>query len=225
LDERDIAMRKFHKFNALIIIVFAVAHIGNHLFFVGGPKIYNQVQDALNAVYRFPGIEQILLLSITMQTGVGLVLVVRSLRQKPRRKFWQRDFWEKAQIISAVVFAVFIIEHLYALALVRWFTDLETSFYWPASVMSGPPFTYYFIPYYFLGVLALFTHIGIGLRYWAVDAGQQKLGDYIGIGAITLGAICSAVIVLALYGTFYEINLPPEWINYLKSFYPNYAPE
>ena len=217
-------MRKFHKANALILMVFAVLHIGNHMFLIAGRSTYNQVQDAVNNIYRLPIIEPLLIAAISSQVIVGLILIVKSLRQKPKRKFWKRDFWEKAQIISGLVFAWFVIEHLWALGLVRWFTDLETTFYWPASVMNGAPFVYYFTPYYFFGVLALCTHMGIGLRYWALDAGKAKLGNIIGFSAMAVGTVCGGLIVLSLMGAFYEINLPSEWTEYLRSFYPSYTP-
>ena len=222
--QRHISMRKFHKINALILMAFAVLHIGNHMFLVAGRETYNHVQDLVNNIYRLPVVEPLLIMSISMQVFVGLVLIVRSLRQKPKRKFWKRGFWEKLQIISGLVFAWFVVEHLWALGLVRWFTDLHTTFYWPASVMNDAPFVYYFAPYYFFGVLALCTHIGIGLRYWAVDAGKPKLGERLGFGAIGIGIICGIVIVLSLTGRFYDITLPPEWVDYLKSFYPAYTP-
>lgn len=217
-------MRKFHKFNAFVLIIFAVIHIGNHMFLLAGRDTYNRVQDLVNNTYRLPGIEQILIGAIVTQVVIGIILVFRSLRQKPKRKFWGRDFWEKAQIISGIVFAWFIIEHLWALGLVRWYTDLKTTFYWPASVMNGAPFIYYFVPYYFFGVLSLCTHIGLGLRYWAIDAGKERLGNKIGLSAMGIGALCGGIIVLSLTGTFYDIILPPEWVDYLKSFYPAYSP-
>lgn len=215
-------MRKFHKTNAMILIVFAALHIGNHMFLVAGPQVYNKVQDVVNNIYRLPVIEPLLIFFICSQAFIGLFLVIRSLRQKPKRPFWRRDFWEKVQIISGLVFFYFIAEHLWALGLVRWFTTLKTDFYWPASVMNDAPFVYYFTPYYFLGVLALFTHIGIGLRYGALDAGRGKLGNAIAFTAMIIGALCGLVIVLSLAGVFYNIHLSDEWVGYLKSFYPAY---
>ena len=217
-------MRKIHKINAIILMVFAALHIGNHMFLVAGPDVYNKAQDVVNNIYRLPIIEPLLIFSICLQAIIGIILVIRSLRQKPKRPFWQRDFWEKLQIISGLVFFWFIAEHIWALALVRWFTELKTNFYWPASVMNDAPFVYYFTPYYFFGVLALFAHIGIGLRYWAQDKGREKLGNIIGFSALILGCICGLIIVLSLSGVFYDIILPNEWIGYLQSFYPNYTP-
>lgn len=216
-------MKQLHRLTAYFLIVFVIAHIGNHLFLVTGRETYNQVQDVLNAVYRNSFLEPLLIITVCIQVFIGLKMSINSLRRKPKRPFWQRGFWEKAQIISGFIFAFFIIEHLLALAVVRWTTTLETEFYWPASVMNGAPFTYYFIPYYFLGVLAIMVHIGIGLRYVVQRSGRRQLGNVLGISSIILGTIFGATIVLGLKGAFYEIILPPEWIDYLKMFYPGYT--
>jgi len=222
--KRAIYVKKLHRLTAYILIVFVVTHLGNHLFLIAGRDIYNSVQKILNTVYRNPILEPILIIAISFQVLSGLKMAISSLRRKPKRPFWRRQFWEKAQIISGFAFAYFIIEHLAALAGVRWFNpNLETAFYWPASVMNGAPFTYYFVPYYFLGVLAVMTHMGIGLRFVALRKGKRQLGNILGIGSIILGGLFGVVIVLSLAGTFYDITLPPEWIDYLKMFYPGYA--
>lgn len=217
-------MKRFHRLTAYILIAFVVVHLINHLFLIAGRDTYNQVQEILNAVYRNPILEPILIIAISFQVISGLKLAIESLRRKPKRPFWQRPFWEKTQIISGLVFAFFIIEHLIALAGVRWFNpQLESDFYWPASVMDGAPFTYYFVPYYFLGVLAVMTHMGIGLRYVAIRKGKRQLGDMLAIGFIVLGAVFGILIVLSLLGVFYEITLPAKWIDYLIMFYPGYS--
>ncbi len=79
----------------------------------------------------------------------------------------------------------------------RLYFDLDTTFYWPASVLSGPPFIYYFIPYYFLGVFAVVAHLGAGV---------------------------SAAILPIIAGAYFEIDLPQEWIDYLLWYVPSFEP-
>ena len=67
------------------------------------------------------------------------------------------------------------------------------------------------------------THMGIGLRFVALRKGQRALGDMLAKGFIALGAVFGTLIVLSLLGTFFEIVLPAEWIDYLKMFYPDYT--
>ncbi|PHS29274.1 MAG: hypothetical protein COA85_00970 [Robiginitomaculum sp.] len=170
-------LRQWHKISALILFAFIITHLFNHLSGLFGIEAYNAVQKLFRVVYRFPLIEVILLVVIVQQLFLGGILLFRSLRRaRPQ------GFWEWAQVLSGGIFLFFMVEHLYALVMARLVFILDTNFSWPASVMSGPPFTYYFIPYYFLGVFALLTHIGCGMRYWPMDAGKDRLGNRIGIG-------------------------------------------
>jgi succinate dehydrogenase/fumarate reductase cytochrome b subunit len=211
--------RRWHKISALILFAFIIAHIFNHLSGFYGIETYNSVQKILRRVYRFPPVEIFLLLLISWQSILGLTLLIQSLRRgRPK------GFWAWTQILSGGFFFVFIVEHLIALLMARLVFRLDTNFYWPASVMSGPPYTYYFIPYYFLGIFALLTHIGIGLRYWAIDAGRPVLGNGIGIGFMLMGAVIGAAIIPILTGALFQIPLSEEWLNYLRYFLPDYTP-
>ncbi len=216
---RRITVRSLHKASAIVLLTFVFFHLTNHLSGLFGILVYNAVQDTFRVVYRFLPIEILLLLIISMQVVFGVVLLVRSLRRgRPK------GFWSWAQVLSGGIFAFFMVEHLYALYMARIKFALETDFYWPASVMSGAPFTYYFIPYYFLGVLAIMTHIGVGMRYWAIDAGRPALGDRLGFGFMIAGAAIGAAIIPMLTGALFPIEMPPEWLNYLRYFLPGYTP-
>ncbi len=212
-------LRRWHKFNAFVLMAFITVHFINHLSGVFGIKTYNAVQDVFRTVYRFPPIELILLLVISSQLVLGAILLVRSLRRG-----WPKGFWAWTQVLSGGLFFLFMVEHLYALFMARLVFHLDTNFSWPASVMSGPPFTYYFIPYYFLGVLAVMTHIGTGMRFWALDAGRETLGNWIGISFMLAGALIGAAIIPILTSALYPIPLTQEWLDYLRYFLPGYMP-
>jgi succinate dehydrogenase/fumarate reductase cytochrome b subunit len=211
--------RRFHKTSAMVLVIFVFFHMLNHLSGLFGIEAYNAVQKVLRLVYRFPPVEFILLLMVSSQLLTGMWLLVRALRRgRPQ------GFWSWLQVISGGMFFWFLAEHLLALVAARWGFGLDTNFSWPASVMNGPPFTWYFIPYYFLGVVAALSHIGVGLRYWALDAGKPKLGNWIGFGCMSAGVVIGAVVVIVLTETLFEIPLSPEWLHYLQSFVPDYAP-
>ncbi|PHR56407.1 MAG: hypothetical protein COA47_12905 [Robiginitomaculum sp.] len=212
-------LRQLHKLSALVLLVFVTVHLGNHLSGWFGIDAYNQVQKALRVVYRFPPIEVLLLGLMGVQILLGATLLFKSLRRgRPR------GFWSWAQILSGGVFLFFVVEHLWALYMARIAFQLETDFSWPASVMGGAPFTLYFIPYYFLGVFALLTHVGTGVRYWVMDAGHPKAANRVAIGFMLAGAVIGAAIIPVLTGALYDIPLKPEWLEYLRYFYPEYMP-
>ncbi|MBS9718153.1 hypothetical protein ACFFUT_12825 [Pseudohalocynthiibacter aestuariivivens] len=216
---RQITIRKIHKINAVFLIVFLVLHLATHLSGIFGISTYNSVQSALRLIYGNLLVETVLIVSIVTQLIVGAILLVRSLRRgKPV------GFWPWAQVLSGGFFFVFMAQHLYSLWFARVIFDLDTNFYWPASVMTGPPFIYYFIPYYFFGVWAVITHIGVGVRYRVLDAGNKIAADRVGVGIIVAGAFVSALILPILSGVFFEIEMPQEWIDYLRFYDPDFVP-
>jgi hypothetical protein len=58
----------------------------------------------------------------------------------------------------------FLLVHVGAVLYGRVSLSLDTNFYFAAAGFHVPPFPYFFAPYYFLGVAALFTHLGAA--YW-----------------------------------------------------------
>lgn len=209
--------RRLHRFNAIFLAVFIAAHFATHLSGLWGVETYNAVQNAVRIVYRQPLIEILILASAALQAGLGIKLLISAARRGVV------GIWSWIQVTSGAVFLIFLVEHLIALGFARLAFGLDTNFYWPASVMSGPRFTWYFIPYYFLGVLALFVHVGSALRWILVDQGRIKTAAVTFWTLTLVGTVISGLIVAMLLGTFFEINLPPEWIEYLRVFYPTYG--
>jgi succinate dehydrogenase/fumarate reductase cytochrome b subunit len=212
-------MRTFHKLNAILLVVFIFFHLANHLSGMLGIVVYDNVQSTFRLVYRQPLIEFVLLASITLQLLVGAKLLIKSLRR--RRPV---GFWPWAQHLSGGVFFLFMVQHLFSFVMSRWYFDLDTTFYWPASVMSGPPFIYYFVPYYFLGVFAVIAHVGVAVRYALMRHKRVAIANKMGIGIMLLGAIVSAAILPVISGAYFAIDLPPLWIDYLRWYVPNFEP-
>ncbi len=216
---KKINWQQFHKFNAVILLVFVFIHLATHVSGIFGIETYNAVQKVMRLIYRNPVSETILLASIVLQLIVGMVLLVKSLRRgRPR------DLLSWAQVLSGGMFFVFMTQHLFSLGMTRLYFDLETDFFWPASVMSGPPYIYYFIPYYFLGVWSVMVHLGIGVRYWILDAGHARLANYTALAFAIGGALVSAFILPILAGAYFDIEMPKEWIDYLRFYVPAYEP-
>ncbi len=212
-------MRNIHKINAFVLTLFLVVHLATHLAGIFGIAAYDSVQATFRIVYRQPVIEVVLLASITLQLLVGARLLITSLRRKRPSGFWH---W--TQIISGGVFFVFMTQHLVSLGVARLYFDLDTTFYWPASVMSGPPFIYYFIPYYFFGVFSVIAPLGIGVRYWLMDTGHNRFANQVGIGFLVIGAVISAAILPVISGAYFDIEFPQEWIDYLRWYVPSFEP-
>ena len=210
-------IKTLHRWNAMFLGVFIVLHMATHLSGVFGVQAYNNTQSLLRYVYRNPVVEPFVLLSIFLQIGWGVVLLIGQIRRGLRGP------WARTQVISGGVFLFFITEHLIALVLARWIDGLDTNFYWPASVMSGAPFTWYFFPYYILGVSALFIHIGCAIRLTMMRGAYRHYATVSFWGLTMSGLTIALIINLTLLGVFYEIQLPDEWITYLRRFVAGYS--
>lgn len=215
---RGLTLRSFHRANALAIGAFLTLHIVTHLSGLWGIAAYGTVQELLRSVYRSPLIEPLLVAAVALQLGAGASLGLRAVKQARPHGFWQ---W--SQLLSGAFVLFFLVQHFIALAMARLYLEVETGFYWPASVVSAPPFVYYFVPYYFLGVLAIFTHIGAAVRY-RLAGGATATADRTGLAIILLGAVVAATIVAIFTGAFYDIRLSPDWIAYLRWYDPSFTP-
>lgn len=209
---------KFHRWNAAFLCGFLALHFVTHLSGVFGVEAYNNTQNALRAIYRNPVIEPLVLGSIILQIIWGLMLLLRNVRRGLRGR------WARIQAISGGIFLAFAAQHVIAMALARWVDGLDTNFYWPASVMSGAPFIWYFGPYYFLGVSALFVHLGCAIRLVLMRSKYRPYAQSAFWTLALIGLTMAIVINLTLAGAFYEIQLPDEWIAYLRGYVAGYTP-
>jgi succinate dehydrogenase/fumarate reductase cytochrome b subunit len=194
----DMKLRKLHGLSAVIVAAYAVVHIANHLAALHSVEAHIAFMDAARKVYRSRLVEWILLCAVAFQIGSGLTAVVRDWRQRSGFIPW-------LQAGSGGYLAYFLLNHVGAVLFGRAALGLDTNFYYAAAGLYVPPFQFYFAPYYFLAVLALFTHIGCAL-YWRVEQPSRRIGA-VAVPA-TIGAAISLLIVLALAGAYYPVHIP-----------------
>ena len=75
-------LRKLLRNSAIVVGVFAVLHIANHLAALAGVSSHISFKEMARVVYRQRIIEAILLLCILIQILSGLWLVMRGWRQR-----------------------------------------------------------------------------------------------------------------------------------------------
>lgn len=196
-------LRQFHRLSALIIVMYAGLHIANHL--VGLSSIESHIEFMRKArwVYRQPAVETLLLLSVLFQMGSGLTLVIRGWRQR-------RGFIPWLQASSGVYLMLFLFNHVAAVLYGRNTLHLDTNFYYAAAGFYTHPLQFYFAPYYFFAVVALFTHFGCAL-YWRMQAKSTAACVLAVMLPVGIGSLISLLIVLSLAGVFYPVKIPPEY--------------
>ena len=144
-----------------------------------------------------------LLAAVIFQVFSGIIFLIRGWKQR-------KGFISWLQAGSGAYLAFFLINHVGAVLYGRFILNLDTNFYYAAAGFYVQPFQFYFIPYYFLAVLALFTHLGCAL-YWIFQNNTNFARNLLLRFSVVLGGILSMLIVLMLAGVFYKVNIPQEY--------------
>jgi succinate dehydrogenase/fumarate reductase cytochrome b subunit len=199
-------LRTLHAFSALLITAFAALHLSNHLMGLTGAEAHIAFMQAVRKVYRQPVVETLLLLAVAFQIGSGLTLVARGWKH---RRGWVP--WLQAG--SGAYLALFLLNHAGAVLGGRTLLGLDTNFHFAAAGFHAPPFQWFFAPYYFLGVLALFTHLGCALYWLLQSAATLRVRQAVLVLAMGTGLVVAFTLVLMLAGVLYPVQIPQEYLD------------
>lgn len=206
-----LTIRNAHALSALILSTFAFMHIGNHLMAVNGADAHTAFLNGARQIYRQPFIEAVLVLSVAFQICSGLALFFRGA--SVRNSFKGRDAWiAKIQAVSGIYLAVFLSIHVAAIFVGRHAFHLNTNFYFAAAGFHVMPFPFFFAPYYFFAVLAIFIHLACA-GYWHIPASVSNRWRMTAfITPIVFGTAVAMVIVLCLAGILIPLQMPAEYL-------------
>lgn len=197
-------LHKLHRVSAGIIGVYVATHLFNHLLAIRSVETHIQFMALLRYVYRNSFVETLLLVSVTFQVVSGLYFI--------KNRWGQRHgFFDRLQALSGGYLAYFLAVHVGAVLFGRAALDLDTNFYYAAAGMHVSPFQYYFLPYYFLAVVAIFGHISCAIHWLTRDNWNQATRNYVGYTILAMGAVTATLIVAAFAGLFYDINVPQKY--------------
>lgn len=202
-------LRRLHASSAALLGGYAAAHVANHLAGLAGIDAHVAVMRALRTVYRAPAVEAVLLAAAAFQAGSGLAMVARGWRGRRGVVAW-------VQAGSGAYLALFLSFHLGAVLAGRAALHLDTNFYFAAAGLHAPAFRYFFAPYYFLAVLALFTHAGCAL-HWRVPEHRPRARLLAVAIPAAIGSVVALLLVLMLGGRLYPVVIPPA---YRETFAP-----
>ena len=201
-------MQAIHHITGITISIFIIAHLFNHGMAVFGIEAHQSTMEVLRKVYRIPVVEVLLITAFLFQSISGILLF---------RKLWKKrdkTSLEKAKMYSGLVLGLFILQHIPAIIGQRLYFDLDTNFHFAARVVLQKPFLYYFIPYYFIGIMAFALHLA--------SIHREKISRFIGEkrASIHFYLILSFFFVIALVllytftGGLYDIQIPEEYNVY-----------
>jgi len=159
--------------------------------------------EAARSVYRNIFVEILLLVALVVQLSIGLFFVYRSWNKRA-------GFFQRVQAISGCYLVFFLIAHVGAVLNGRAELDLDTNFYFAVAGIHIGNLAYYFIPYYFLAVAAIFVHVACAAN-WMLQSRGATVANNLSIFIMIVGIGIAAFITLLLAGVFYPIEVPAEY--------------
>ena len=186
-----------HGISALcILLLFLLPHIGNHLTGFWNGATHIAVMKLARLLYRDSVVEPVLLLFIAFQIASGAILVWRRLSLKS-------ELFGTLQTLTGVYVGIYLLAHMTAAFSAR-LGGTDTNWNWLTNDDRGllaqlSSFT--LVAHYWVGPVALFTHLGGGLRLVMIEHGlNERLAGRVVFALMVAGAAMSSVILLGLLG-------------------------
>ncbi|QNA89719.1 hypothetical protein G4G28_16800 [Massilia sp. Dwa41.01b] len=206
-------LRRVHRGSAIVLALYALVHLANHLAALDGVASHIAFMDAVRGLTRVPAVEALLLACVLVQVGTGLAFLLRR-RGGPMPPFL------RMQAVSGAYLAFFLLVHVSSVLAGRFVFKLDTNFHYAAAGLHLAPFHFFFVPYYGLAVLALFVHLAGALhllvRGRVVAATRVRMGQ---AGAV-LGLVVAGLILAAFGGLLYPVVIPDAYLDNLRGFLP-----
>ena len=187
--------RRIHGYSAMLIALFALAHISNHSLGIISLPTHAAVLHVLRLVYRQQVMETVVVLAVLVQSSTGLVMVWKSYLRSgtPVRNM---------QILSGLFLALFFFSHLSAVYHTRQ-RGIDTDFAWAVSGQAGllgVKGSAALVPLYTLSVLMIFTHLASQMRRRLPRVVSERVAQNAFYGVLALGGVATLVIGAAACG-------------------------
>ena len=197
-------VRVAHGISALLILLFALFHLSNHLLGWLGPETHRTVMELGRRVYRSDLGEPILLSMLLFQIVTGGWLVY----------WWSTraiDAHRVFQVASGDYLAIFILTHLNsALVSARIVRGVETDWAWASGAPDGlllDPWNIRLLPHYAFAVFFVLAHVSSGLRIVLLAHGTgSRTVRGIWASGFAVSALTALLIVAALCGARMELS-------------------
>jgi hypothetical protein len=193
--------RGLHRVGALLLAPFLLLHFANHLLALGGVERHLAVMDALRPFYRPPLVEGLLFALLLLQAASG---------QQWWPSAWRAGGRRRLQAQSGAVLLAFLALHVGAVLFGRHALGLDTNFHFAAAGMHVAPFGAWFVPYYAIAVVALFTHVGCALSAWMNASAPIAAAGALRL-AIALGVLSAGALIAAMLGLTGAYEPPPAY--------------
>lgn len=197
-------LRHLHRLSATLLAVYLALHLANHIVGLAGQEQHIRFMAGVRPLYRNVVVEPLLLALLLFQIGSGLTMVIRGWRARSGLVAW-------LQAGSGLYLAAFIINHVISVLVGRWKFGLDTHFRFAAAGMHVPHLERFFVPYYWLGIAALFTHVGCACYWGRLERNRRSARVVLSNFAVT-GFVLGGLIVAAMAGVLRPVNIPARYL-------------
>lgn len=195
-------LRSLHRWSAFALALFLAAHLANHFAGLFSITAHQSIMAALRTVYRQLVVEFFLLAMFTFQAFTGLIMAWRGYKNR-------RGFVAHFQAYTGIYLALFLVIHVGAVLSGRS-NGLDTDFRFAAAGLHVEPYQWFFIPYYFLALFCLFSHVGCAV-YWNTQNPGFRARHAILAAFAFCGIVAGGTVVSAMAGFFYPVEIPSEY--------------
>lgn len=193
-------LRRLHRASALVIGLYALAHLANHVMAVDSVARHIAFMDKVRLVTRVPALEALLLACVLFQAVSGLVLVAR-------RRGQRRALFDRLQAMSGLYLAFFLLVHVSSVLAGRILQGVDTNFHFAAAGLHVAPFQLFFFPYYGLAVLAFGVHLAAAFHYLARGRIGGLARTRIAGAGIAAALLLSGLILAAFGGMLHPVAI------------------
>ncbi|WP_043367457.1 hypothetical protein [Cupriavidus sp. WS] len=190
--------RVAHGISAVILCIYVLFHLGNHLVGLIGPSAHGAVMDVGRVIYRATFIEPVLIIIFLFQIASGLYLTWRWSSAR-------HEFFRTFQIASGVYLSVFILGHMNSVFIyARTYLGIPTDWNFAIGAPTGlihDPWNIRLLPHYALGVFFVLSHLVAGLRVILNAHGADKnIANRVWVIGVAASAAIAAAIIAGMCG-------------------------
>lgn len=194
-------MKRIHFITGIILSIFVGFHLINHLVSLWGASTHIEWMNFFRKIYRHPVIETIVFAAVICQIFSGIA-------QLKKNKKLEKKLFPLLQIYAGLYLAFFLLIHVSAVIIARYYFQIDTNFYFGAAGLNLFPFNLFFIPYYSLAIWAFFAHLAavhaikMPYKVFGITPYQQS------VVLLIIGLGGTLLILLGMTNFFQGIQLP-----------------
>jgi succinate dehydrogenase/fumarate reductase cytochrome b subunit len=196
--------RVLHRTSALLLGVFIIMHLLNHAMLFAGVERHIAFMEIVRPFYRGAMGQAVLLSLIGWQMGSGALLLWRA-------RSHIRGAVPMLQAGSGAVILLFLLVHVSAV-LSGQIAGVDTNIYFAvAGYYNG--MAWFFGPYYWFAIMAVFTHVGCAL-YWAFS--KTPASKPLLLAMLSIGSIFASLMTVQMAGWINPIDVPIAYLRPIK---------